>query len=132
MASVQASRNISVAYLGLNDAPIKGLITSNMSESLVILMILQETSEGIIFGVHVKPNSKEFRLQLDGDSLVVLCHEAPVKGKVNKELLKRFSRLFGRKVELVSGFTSREKKFLVKEISAEEVERILMSAVKTN
>ena len=94
-------------------------------------MMLQETSEGIIFGVHVKPNSKEFRLQFDGDGLVVLCREAPVKGKVNKELLKRLSRLFGRKVELVSGFTSREKKFLVKDISAGEAEQIVMSAVKT-
>ncbi len=94
-------------------------------------MLLQETSEGIVFGVYVKPNSKEFRLQLEGDGLVVLCREAPVKGKVNKELLKKFSRIFGRKVELVSGFTSREKKFLVKDISRDEAEQILMSAVKT-
>jgi uncharacterized protein len=100
-----------------------------MSESLVIRMLLQETSEGIIFGVYVKPNSKEFRLQLDVDGLVVLCREAPVKGKVNKELVKRFSRLFGRKVELVSGFTSREKKFLVKDITKDEAEQVLMSAV---
>lgn len=82
-----------------------------------------------MFGVYVKPNSKKFRLQRDGNGLVVLCREAPVKGKVNKELLKRFSRLFGHKVELVSGFTSRKKKFLVKEISVGEAEQILMSAV---
>jgi uncharacterized protein (TIGR00251 family) len=99
-----------------------------MSDSLVMCMLLQETSEGIVFGVYVKPNTNEFRLQLDIDGLVVLCREAPVKGKVNKELLKRFSRLFGRKVELVSGFTSRDKKFLVKHISAGEVEQILASA----
>jgi hypothetical protein len=93
--------------------------------------MFQETSEGIIFGVYVKPNSKDFRLQLDGEGLVALCREAPVKGKVNKELLKRFSRLFGRKVELVSGFSSREKKFFVKEISKGKAEQILMSVVKT-
>jgi uncharacterized protein (TIGR00251 family) len=92
-------------------------------------MMLQETSEGTVFAVYVKPNSKEFRLQLDGDGLVVLCREAPVKGKVNKELLKRLSRLFGRKVELVSGFTSREKKFLVKDITKDEAQQVLMSAV---
>ena len=92
-------------------------------------MMLQETSEGTVFAVYVKPNSKEFRLQFDGDGIVVLCREAPVKGKVNKELLKRLSRLFGRKVELVSGFTSREKKFLVKEITKDEAEQVLMSAV---
>jgi uncharacterized protein (TIGR00251 family) len=90
-------------------------------------MKLQETSQGIILDVHIKPNSKEFRLELDEDILIVACREAPVKGKVNKELLKQFSRLFGHKVELLSGFTSRQKKLLVSDIKAEEVNRILAS-----
>jgi uncharacterized protein len=94
-------------------------------------MKLQETSQGVILDVHVKPSSKEFRLELDEDELVVSCREAPVKGKVNKELLKQFSRLFGHNVELVSGFTSRQKKFLVSDIKAEEVNRILASASGT-
>jgi uncharacterized protein (TIGR00251 family) len=54
-----------------------------------------------------------------------------VKGKVNKELLKQLSRLFNRQVELVSGFTSRQKKFLIRDIEAEEVNRILVSASNT-
>jgi hypothetical protein len=94
-------------------------------------MKLQKTVQGVILDVHVKPSSKEFRLELDEDELVVSCREAPVKGKVNKELLKQFSRLFGHKVELVSGFTSRQKKFLVRDIKAEEVNRILASASGT-
>jgi uncharacterized protein len=92
-------------------------------------MKLQETAEGIVLDVHVKHNSKHFRLELDGDEVVASCREAPVKGKVNKELLKRFSRLFARQVELVSGFTSRQKRFLVRDIDADEVERILSSAL---
>ena len=91
-------------------------------------MKVQETGQGVVLEVHVKPSSKEFRLKIEDDELVVLCREAPVKDKVNKELLKKFSRLFGRKVELVSGFTSRQKKFLVSGIEAEEVNRILASA----
>ena len=94
-------------------------------------MKLQETAQGVVLDVHVKPGSKEFRLQLDEDELVVLCREAPLKGKVNKELLKQFSRLFGRKVELVSGFTSRQKRFLISDIEAEEVNRILVLALGT-
>ena len=94
-------------------------------------MKLQETVQGVVLNVHVKSGSKEFRLQLDEDELVVLCREAPVKGKVNKELLKQFSRLFGHKVELVSGFTSRQKRFLISDIEAEEVNRILVSALGT-
>jgi uncharacterized protein (TIGR00251 family) len=91
-------------------------------------MKLQETAQGVVLDVHVKPKSKKFRVELDGDEVVVSCREAPVKGKVNRELLKQLSRLFGRKVELVSGFTSRQKRFLVSDIRAEEVNRILASA----
>lgn len=94
-------------------------------------MRLQETAQGVVLDVHVKPNSKEFRVELDGDELVVSCREAPVKGKVNKELLKKFSRLFARKVELVSGFTSRQKKFLISDIEVDEINRILASALNT-
>jgi uncharacterized protein (TIGR00251 family) len=94
-------------------------------------MKLQETKDGVFLDVHVKPSSKEFRLEFDEDELVVSCREAPVKGKVNKELLKQFSRLFGHNVELVSGFTSRQKRFLVSDIKAEDVNRILASASKT-
>ena len=90
-------------------------------------MKVQETAQGVILDVHVKLGSKEFGVKVEDDALVVSCREAPVKGKVNKELLKQFSRLFGCKVELVSGFTSRQKKFLVSDIDAEEVNRILAS-----
>ena len=92
---------------------------------------MQETALGVVLDVHVKPNSKEFRLELADDEVVVSCREAPVKGKVNKELLKKFSRLFNRKVELVSGFTSRQKKILISNIEAEEVNQILVSASNT-
>jgi uncharacterized protein (TIGR00251 family) len=90
-------------------------------------MKLQQTSQGVILDVHIKPNSKEFQLKLDEDMLIVSCREAPVKGKVNKQLLKQLSRLFSRKVELVSGFTSRQKKLLVNDITGEEVNKILAS-----
>jgi uncharacterized protein (TIGR00251 family) len=94
-------------------------------------MKLQETAQGVVLDVHVKPKSKKFRVEVDGNAVVVSCREGPVKGKVNRELLKQFSRLFGRKVELVSGFTSRQKRFLVSGIGAEEVKRILASASDT-
>jgi uncharacterized protein (TIGR00251 family) len=94
-------------------------------------MKLRETAEGVILDVHVKPKSKKFRVEVDGDEVVVSCREAPVKGKVNRELLKQLSRLFNREVELVSGFTSRQKRFLVSDIGAEEVNRILVSASNT-
>jgi uncharacterized protein (TIGR00251 family) len=92
-------------------------------------MKLQETLDGVILDVHVKPKSQKFLIERDGDQIVVSCREAPVKGKVNRELLKQFSRLFGHQVTLVSGATSRQKKFLVSGIGAEEANRILSSAL---
>lgn len=94
-------------------------------------MKLQATSQGVILNVHVKPNSKEFQLELEEDMLLVSCREAPLKGKVNKELLKQLSRFFDRKVELVAGSTSRQKKILVSKITREEVNKILSSISKT-
>jgi uncharacterized protein (TIGR00251 family) len=94
-------------------------------------MKLQETAQGVVLDVHVKPKSKKFRVEVDGDEVVVSCREAPVKGKVNRELLKQLSRLFNRRVELVSGFTSRQKRFLISDIGAEEAHRILASASNT-
>jgi uncharacterized protein len=88
-------------------------------------MKLQKVSQGVIVDVFVKPNSKRFQLKREENELVAFCSEAPIKGKVNKELLKQLSRFFGHKVELVSGFTSRQKRFLVSGIEAKQVEQML-------
>lgn len=51
-------------------------------------MELLKVSDGVVVVVFVKPNSKWFQLKVEGDELVVLCRESPVKGRVNKELIK--------------------------------------------
>jgi len=89
-------------------------------------MKVQETKQGMILEVSVKPRSKEFKIMVERDKIVVFCREEPVKGKVNKELIKELSRLFHRKVELVSGFTSKQKRLLIKAAEKSEVERVLL------
>jgi hypothetical protein len=89
-------------------------------------MRISEVKDGVILDVNVKPNSREFKIVVEGDEIVVFCTERPVKGKVNKELLKEFSRLFHNKVELVSGFTSKQKKFLIRGFGKSDVERVLL------
>jgi hypothetical protein len=89
-------------------------------------MRINEVKDGVILEVNVKPNSKEFKIVVGGDEIVVFCVEEPVKGKVNKELVKEFSRLFHSKVELVSGFTSKQKKLLIRGFRKSEAERILL------
>ena len=89
-------------------------------------MKIQETKQGVILEVSVKPRSKEFKIVAEGDEIVVFCREEPVKGKVNKELIKELSRLFRKKVELVYGFTSKQKRLLIKDAEKSKVERVLL------
>ncbi|MGC9345364.1 MAG: DUF167 family protein [Candidatus Bathyarchaeales archaeon] len=80
----------------------------------------------VILEVSVKPRSKEFKILADKNGIVVFCREEPVKGKVNKELIKGFSKLFHKEVELISGFASKQKKLLIKDAEKSEVERVLL------
>jgi len=81
----------------------------------------------MILEVYVKPKSKEFRIKTEGDEIVVFCREEPFEGRVNRELIKEFRRLFRKDVEIVSGFTSREKKLLIRNAKKHEIERVLTS-----
>jgi uncharacterized protein (TIGR00251 family) len=84
-------------------------------ESTTVIMKLQENAQGTIIDVYVRPNSRQFQVKIEDDELVVCCREAPVRGKVNKELIKELSKLFGKEVEILSGLTSRQKKILVRD-----------------
>ena len=88
-------------------------------------MKIIETKDGAIIEVFVKPNSAKFETVIDDDEIVVFCTEEPVKGRVNKELVKELSKRFRHKVEIVSGFTSKQKRLLIKGAGKSEVERLL-------
>ena len=89
-------------------------------------MELLKVSDGVVVAVFVKPNSKQFQLKVEGDEVVVLCREQPVKGRVNKELIKELSKIFKKRVEIVAGLTSRQKTVLIRDISIEEANSILL------
>jgi uncharacterized protein (TIGR00251 family) len=86
---------------------------------------LRQVSGGVVVAVFVKPNSKQFQLKIEGDELVVLCRESPVKGRVNKELIKELSRIFKKRVEIVAGLASRQKKILITGAEIDEANKIL-------
>ena len=90
-------------------------------------MKINETKDGVIITIFVKPNSPKFRIELDGDEIVVHCTEEPVKGKMNKEIIKEFSKLLHAKVELASGATSRQKQLFVQGIGKSQAEELLRS-----
>lgn len=89
-------------------------------------MSITETKDGVIISVFVKPNSAKFKVELDGEEIVLHCTEEPVKGKVNKEIIKELSRLLQTKVELVSGATSRQKKLFVKGLRKKQAEELII------
>ena len=102
------------------------------SESCDNDMKLWKTAQGIVLDVYVKPNSKRFQIKTEEGELLVFCRETPVKGRVNRELVKELSRLFKRRVEIVSGFSSRHKKIWVRDIEAKEAEQILGAVTRSH
>ena len=88
-------------------------------------MKLLETKQGVIIDVYVKPHSREFRLAIEEDGLVVSSREPPVKGRVNKELVKELSKLFQANVQIISGQTSKQKRILISGVSAAKVNDVL-------
>jgi uncharacterized protein (TIGR00251 family) len=95
-------------------------------------MKISETKNGLVIEVFVKPKSERFEVLIEGDEVVVRCTEEPVKGKVNKELLKALSKFFHTNVELVSGATSRQKRLLIKNVSKNQVETLLQACCQRN
>ena len=94
-------------------------------------MKLTESKDGTIIEVFVKPNQPKFKLTIDDDEILVSSTEEPVKGKVNKEILKELTKLFHAKVQLVSGSTSKQKQILICGVERKEVELTLRNE-KTN
>lgn len=89
-------------------------------------MKIQKKKQGVILEVYVKPRSKEFKIVAEGEEIIVFCKEEPVRGKVNKELIKQLSGILHKNVKLVSGFTSKQKKVLIKDAEKSEVEHALL------
>ena len=88
-------------------------------------MSIKETKDGVLLSIFVKTNSPKFKIELDGEEIVVYATEEPERGKVNKEILKEFSRLFHAEVTLAGGFTSKQKQLLVKGTDKQRIEKLL-------
>ena len=88
-------------------------------------MKINETKDGTIIEVFVKPNQPKFKIATENDEILISSTEEPVKGKVNKEIIKQLSKLFHAKVELASGSTSRHKTLLIKDAKKTEIEQLL-------
>ena len=92
-------------------------------------MNIKKTKDGTIITIFVKPNDPKFKVELDGDEIIVHSTEEPVRGKVNKEILKETAKLFNCKVEIISGFASRQKVLLVRGATKAQIEDAIKDTV---
>ncbi len=88
-----------------------------------------ETEEGVILSVRAQPRSSRAGIDgLLGDAVKVRIHCAPVDGKANRELVETLADEFGlakSNVVFKSGETSKQKRLLLRGVSAADVERRL-------
>jgi uncharacterized protein (TIGR00251 family) len=90
-------------------------------------MNIQQSKNGVLIDALVKPNSPVFRIFLEDEKVVIMCVEAPIKSKVNKEIVRELTRLFHRRVHILSGASSKQKKLLVEGATELEVKQTLSS-----
>lgn len=97
------------------------------------MIALDETSAGILIPVKAQPGAR--RNGITGEhagALKVAVTQAPEKGKANDaivEVLARALELKRSQIELASGSTSSQKKFVVKGISRQELEQRIALAL---
>jgi uncharacterized protein (TIGR00251 family) len=88
-------------------------------------MSITDSKDGVILKIFVKPNSPKFSVQFDGEEILIHATEEPVKGKVNKEIIKELTKLFHAQVEITSGATSKQKQLYVKGLTKKQAEELL-------
>ena len=88
----------------------------------------------MLLPVRAQPGARSAGIRGEQDgALKVSVTQAPEKGKANKailELLAKQLRLRKSQLELISGETSHQKRFLVRDIKADELQQRIGQAVK--
>ena len=106
-----------------------GFAAIDSTTTLQLMLAIEPHPDGVILSVHVHPGARRNEIRgVQNGQLKIGVTQAPEKGKANKaviELLCKSLRLRKSQIELLSGETSRQKRFLVREIGTEELaERI--------
>ena len=100
------------------------------------MIALESRNDGVLLPVRAQPGARSAGIRGEQDgALKVSVTQAPEKGKANKailELLAKQLRLRKSQLELISGETSHQKRFLVRDITADELQQRIGEAVKQN
>lgn len=77
-------------------------------------VVSMELAAGKTYEVFVKPNSKKEGITIQAGQIVVRVREPAQDGKANKAIVKLFRDRHAISIEIVSGYTSRRKRVLIK------------------
>ena len=85
--------------------------------------------QGVKLSIHLQPNAKQTQLAgRHGGALKLKVQAPPVAGAANKAAVKFLARIFGvakSQIKLLRGQTSREKVFLIRDVSLSQAAEIL-------
>ncbi|MBW6451202.1 MAG: DUF167 family protein [DPANN group archaeon] len=78
-------------------------------------------NKSCIIEINIKLYSNKFIIQFENDIFKVFVTEIPEKNKVNKEIIKQFSKILKKPVKIISGYKSKKKKIKIDNSTLEEV-----------
>jgi uncharacterized protein len=89
------------------------------------MLLLEKHADGTILPVRAQPGARRNEIRGEQDGMLKVCvTQAPEKGKANKaiaELLAKKLALKKSQVELISGETSHQKRFLVHDLDRQSL-----------
>jgi uncharacterized protein len=89
------------------------------------MIALESHPEGTILPVRAQPGARRNEIRGEQDGMLKVCvTQSPEKGKANKaviELLAKTLKLRKSQIELISGETSHQKRFLIRDITPQEL-----------
>jgi uncharacterized protein (TIGR00251 family) len=98
------------------------------------MIALTNHAEGVVLPVRAQPGARKAGVQGEqAGALKVAVRAPPEDGRANKALLELLRELLGVKrsqVELVSGMTNRDKRFLIRGVSATDLLARLASLLR--
>jgi uncharacterized protein len=94
------------------------------------MIAMQSHPEGTILPVRAQPGAKRNEIRGEQDGMLKVCvTQSPEKGKANKAVVELMAKSLGLRksqIELLSGETSHQKRFLIRDITPEELAQKLV------
>jgi uncharacterized protein (TIGR00251 family) len=105
-----------------------------MNDETPLVIDLEATDEGVVLPVQAQPKARKNALVGVHDGrLKVAITQAPEKGKANDAIIKLLAKSLNLKrsqIELLTGATSSKKKFLLHNITSNELRRRLAECLE--